>query len=58
MNPTSAQKRKEMLTEKYKIEEEILLAHDLMRVFPELSYVEAMRHAYAKLRKEREKYRL
>jgi TfoX/Sxy family transcriptional regulator of competence genes len=55
MNPTPAQKRKEMLTEKYKIEEEILLAHDLMRAFPELSYVEAMRHAYARLRKEREK---
>jgi hypothetical protein len=45
-------KRLEREMEKDRYTEEIMLAHAFIQACPELSYGEALRHAYAKLRRE------
>jgi len=48
----TAAERLEREREKDRYEEEVLLAHDFLKAYPEMSYGEALRHAFAKLRKE------
>ena len=45
-------KRLEREREKDRYIEEVMLAHAFLQACPELSYGEALKHAYAKLRRE------
>ena len=54
MNQTAAQMRLESGLEQALRDEEIMTASAILRAFPELTYGEALAHACAKLRKQRE----
>jgi hypothetical protein len=45
-------RKREALEEQALRDKEIMLAHDILQAYPEMTYGEALRHAFAKLRKE------